>query len=89
MTWQISGPGQIYDAGEDSVVYFDSFSGDTHLVGAFASFIIEQLRKENMTLAALTERAEPLSDSESSSTLHDAISVVVTELEALGILEQV
>ena len=89
MTWRTTGPGQFYDAGEDFVVYFDSLSGDTHLIGAFAAFIIEQLRSQEMSLEALTERATPVTDYEESHNLREAIEEVVLELESLDIVEQV
>ena len=89
MTWRIKGPGQIYDAGEDSVVYFDSRSGDTHLVGAFAAFIIEQLRAEDLSLESLTERALPLTDSETSDKLSEAVNTVVEELKSMDIVEHI
>jgi PqqD family protein of HPr-rel-A system len=88
MQWRITAPGQVYDAGEDSIVYFDPRSGDTHLLGAFAAFIIDQLQTEALDLAALTERSVPLAESESPEKLRESISIVIDELEALEILER-
>jgi PqqD family protein of HPr-rel-A system len=88
MQWRIKAPGQIYDAGEDSIVYFDPQSGDTHLLGSFAAFIIEQLQTEALDISLLTERAAPLADSDSSEDLEASISSIIEELEELEILER-
>ena len=88
MQWRITTPGQVYDAGEDSIVYFDPRSGDTHLLGSFAAFIIEQLKTESLDLATLTERTTPLADSDNLEELRESISAVIEELEEMEILEQ-
>ena len=39
--WKIESTGLIYNCDEDMVVYFDTASGDTHLISNFAAHLIE------------------------------------------------
>ena len=89
MQWRITAPGRIYDSGEDSIVYFDPRSGDTHLLTSFAAFVIEQLTSEPMDIPALTDQAIPLAETERPENVRSAICAVIEELEQLDILERV
>ena len=43
MNWRINSPGLTYDCGDGNVIYFDTASGDTHLISDFAAHLIRQI----------------------------------------------
>jgi PqqD family protein of HPr-rel-A system len=68
MLWHIESSGLVYDPGEETVIYFDTASGDTHLLTDLAAFVIEEIRKSPVSQDALVERIAPLLDGEDVDT---------------------
>lgn len=87
MKWRTAGKGRVYDPGENTVVYFDTDSGDTHLLGDFAAFVIEQFDGQSLTVAELAERISPAIEPDQFPDLAGAVQDVVMELSALDILK--
>lgn len=87
MLWRIESVGRFFDANEDSVVYFDPFSGDTHLLSAFAAFLIRQFSDRPLSTEELASLLSPHLDSNDEVELLEAVSGVLEELLALDILQ--
>ena len=79
--------GRFYDASEDTVVYFDARSGDTHLLSDFAAYVMQQLDDHPLTTEELVNKILPTIESGNSSELAKAVSGVLEELVALDILQ--
>jgi PqqD family protein of HPr-rel-A system len=88
MKWRIDSMGRFYDAHEDTVVYFDTHSGDTHLLSDFAAHIMQQLGDNSLTTEELVHRISPAIDSDNVPDLTVAVSGILEELLALDILQQ-
>lgn len=88
MTWRTHSKGRLYDANESTVVYFDSHSGDTHLLSDFAGFIMQQLNEQPLTTEALVQQISPSIDAEDIGELEAAVITVLEELVILDILKQ-
>ena len=88
MKWQIYSLGQFYDCNEEMVVYFDSASGDTHLINDFAAYLIQQIANLNRPVCSeelitlITADIEPADLSELTLAIPDILS----ELAALDIV---
>ena len=88
MKWQIYSLGQFYDCNEEMVVYFDSASGDTHLINDFAAYLIQQIANLNRPvcneelITLVTADIEPADLSELTLAIPDILS----ELAALDIV---
>ena len=88
MKWQIHSIGQFYDRSEEMVVYFDSASGDTHLINDFAAYLIQQIANLNRPVCSeelitlVTADIEPTDLSELTLAIPDILS----ELAALDIV---
>jgi PqqD family protein of HPr-rel-A system len=88
MKWRIDSMSRYYDANEDTVVYFDAHSGDTHLLSAFAAHVMQQLSDQPLTTEELVNRISPAVEPSNIAELTKAISGVLEELLALDILQQ-
>lgn len=86
MTWRIYSNGQLYVANESTVVYFDSYSGDTHLLSDFAGFVMQQLGTQPLTTDELVNQMSLSIDSEDLPDLKEAVAGVLEELALLDIL---
>jgi PqqD family protein of HPr-rel-A system len=86
--WRIDSVGRFYDANEDTVVYFDAHSGDTHLLSEFAAYVIQQFGDQPLTAEELVSRILPTIESGDISELMEALSAVLEELLALDILKR-
>ena len=88
MKWQLCSIGQFYDCSEETVVYFDSASGDTHLINDFAAYLIQQIANLNRPVCSeelitlITADIEPADLSELTLAIPDILS----ELAALDIV---
>lgn len=72
----------VYDPGEDTVIYYDTSSGDTHRLSRIAADIMAALAPGPLTLDALMQ---VLGDDSSGGNL---LQPVLDELEALGLLRR-
>jgi hypothetical protein len=88
MTWRIYSKGQLYDANESTVVYFDSYSGDTHLLSDFAGFVMQQLSNQPLTTEEVVNQISLSVDSEGIPDLEEAVTGVLEELALLDILKR-
>jgi PqqD family protein of HPr-rel-A system len=88
MKWRKDSRGRVYDANEGTVVYFDSHSGDTHLLSDFAAYIMQQFDDQPLTTGDLVNKISPTIDSGDIPDLTEAVSGVLEELVALDILKQ-
>ncbi len=68
------------------MVYFDSHSGDTHLISDFAAYLMQQLGDQSLTTEELVNKISPSIDLGDSADLEEAVSGVLGELVALDIL---
>jgi PqqD family protein of HPr-rel-A system len=88
MTWRIRSKGRLYDAHENTVVYFDASSGDTHLLSDFAGFVMQQLTTQPLSTEELVNRIAPSIDPEEVPDLEEMVSGVLEELVTLDILKR-
>ena len=88
MTWRVYSKGRLYDANESTVVYFDSYSGDTHLLSDFAGYVMQQLNEQPLTTAELVQKISSDVDSEDIPDLESAVTGVLEELVLLDILKR-
>lgn len=88
MTWRVQSAGKFYDPGEATVIYFDTHSGDTHLLSDFAAHILKLLETQAMTTAQLANRVAADTEAGNASDIEDAIAAVIEELLALNILQR-
>jgi PqqD family protein of HPr-rel-A system len=88
MQWRIHAMGRFYDAHEDSIVYFDSHSGDTHLLSNFAAHVMQQLGHERLTTQELVNKIASTMVSGDIRELTEAVSGVLEELLSLDILKR-
>jgi PqqD family protein of HPr-rel-A system len=88
MQWRNQSTGRYYDAGESSVVYFDSRSGDTHLLSEFSAFLLQQLGNESQSIDDLVKRLSPSFEPVDVPELRDKVLSVLEELVSLDILKQ-
>ena len=87
MIWRLSSPGALYDCNENTVVYFDPASGNTHLLSDFAGHIIQSLATKPLSTDQI---ADGFADHVAADDLQGVIDVipdVLTELRALDIVE--
>lgn len=87
MTWHVKSAGRFYDPDESSVIYFDTRSGDTHLISDFAACLIELLQKQPMTTATLLTQISPEADEYNRTELEESVVATLQELVTLDILE--
>jgi PqqD family protein of HPr-rel-A system len=88
MKWRIDSMGRFYDPDEDTVVYFDAHSGDTHLLSDFAAYVMRQIDEQPLTTEELVSKLSPAIESSNILELTDAVSSVLEELLALDILKR-
>jgi len=83
---RIDSMGRFYNPAEDTVVYFDSHNGDTHLISDFAAYVMQQLDDQPLTTKELVNRISPAIGSSDIPELTMAVSAVLEELVALDIV---
>ncbi len=88
MMWRVHSQGRLYDAGEDTVVYFDPYSGDTHLLSDFAGYVMQQFDNRPLSTEDLVLRLSRAIDSADIPDLEEALTSVLEELVLLDILKQ-
>jgi PqqD family protein of HPr-rel-A system len=88
MTRRLHSKGRIYDAQESTVVYFDAYSGDTHLLSDFAGFVVQQLDAQPLTTDELVNQISPSIDPQEIPDLEAMVSGILEELVSLDILKQ-
>ena len=89
MKWQIETPGLFYDNNEEFAVYFDSKTGNTHLVSELAAHLIRQFADRPLDLDDIIEKLSLNLSSEDLPELPKVIPNILNELFALDIVENV
>ena len=88
MKWRNESRGRFYDANESTVVYFDSHSGDTHLLSDFAAYVLQQFDHQPLTTDELVDQISAAVVPGNIPDLRETLTGVLTELVALDILKQ-
>lgn len=88
MKWRIESRGRIYDPGENAVVYFDTRSGDTHLLSDFAAHILDQFDERPLNIRELMARVSATIEPGHIPDLEAAVTGILTELVALDVLKR-
>ena len=88
MNYSVAAPGRFYDRGEESIVYFDVQTGDTHLISSFAAHILQLLVKQPMDIDALMENLSLVIEDDDRPDLAEVIPNILEELISLDIVEQ-
>jgi PqqD family protein of HPr-rel-A system len=88
MKWQFHSVGRFYDANESTVVYFDSRSGDTHLLSDFAAFILQQFDDTALTTEGILQKLSLAIESPGEQDLEQMVVGVLEELVSLDILKR-
>jgi PqqD family protein of HPr-rel-A system len=88
MKWRMQSEGRFYDANESTVVYFDSHSGDTHLITDFAAFLIQQFSQQPLGIEELVSRISAHVDASDGAEFKDDVLTVLNELVSLDILKR-
>ena len=88
MDYSVAVPGRFYDCGEDSIVYFDVQTGDTHLVSSFAAHVIRLLSSQPMDSDALVQRLARDIAAEDLSYLAEVVPDILDELTSLDVVER-
>lgn len=87
MHWRLCAPGQLYDRNEGLAVYFDTASGDTHLINGLAAALLGELApgpvSQDELLAWFAGVVTDVQPSECPSILDK----ILGELQALFIVE--
>jgi len=88
MKWRLDSIGHFYDCGENTVVYFEPDSGDTHLISDFAAYLMRRIGEvegaldTGQIIQLVTEDIEP----EDLADLSGAIPGILSELTGLDII---
>ena len=88
MKWRNESRGLFYDAKESTVVYFDSHSGDTHLLSDFAAHILQQFGHQPLTTDELMDQISSTMVPGNIPDLRETLTGVLKELAALDIVKQ-
>ena len=89
MKWRIGSSGQLYDPGEDFVVYYDPASGDTHLLSAVAGAVLRLIDHQPLEATQLVAELWPDAESDVLPLLCRDITSLLEELQALEVVVQV
>jgi hypothetical protein len=88
MKWRMATRGRFYDPGESTVVYYDTDSGDTHLLSDFAAFVLRQFDDRALNVEELADKISPAIEPGQVPDLAKTVHDVLRELTALDILKQ-
>jgi len=80
--------GEFYNCNEDTTVYFDPASGDTHLLSNFAAYLLRQLAVQPMDIEQLITRIAPDIDPQDIPELSRHVPDVIAELAALDVIAE-
>lgn len=86
MHWHIESPGQFYRDDTDSAVYFNPASGDTHLLGQLAVYVLDQLREQPLELEGLAEKLSHETDMPKAE-LRRNLQAIIEDLATLDIVQ--
>jgi hypothetical protein len=83
--------GCIYECGEDTAVYFDPASGNTHLISDFAAYLARHLASaaQPLDIAEIIELVRIDVEAEDLPELSLAVPEILNALADLGIVDPV
>lgn len=89
MKWQIDSAGRFYECGEETAIYFDPASGNTHLISDFAAYLARQLADAGQPLdtAEIIELVRIDIEAEDLPELSLAVPGILNALADLGIVD--
>lgn len=86
MKWQIHANWEVYDRGEESVVLYDTASGDTHLISAFAYHLLSALAARPLGTQELVESLSANIDNADAPELATAVPDILKQLAELDLV---
>ena len=87
MKWKIQSAGEIYDGGEESVIYYDPASGVTHLVSAFACHLIQIITANPSSTEQIVELLSSDIDPETSAEIQAAVPKMLSQLADIDLIQ--
>ena len=87
MLWHVDPLGEFYTCNESTVVYFDRASGDTHLLGEFAAYLLQTLARRPVDTQRLVEILSTEVDPVDRADLERTVPSMLDELLKLDIVE--
>ena len=87
MKWQIQSAGEIYDRGDESIIYYDPMSGGTHLISDFAGYIIQKIAANPLSTEQVIELLSSDADIEACTELQTAVPDILGQLAELEIIQ--
>ncbi len=88
MRWHVDPLGDFYNCDETTVVYFDRASGDTHLLGEFAAYLLQSLAAQPMDTPQLIAHLSQGIDAVDLADLERTVPQILNELLALDVIDQ-
>ena len=88
MRWHVNRLGDFYNCDETTVVYFDRASGDTHLLGEFAAYLLESLTAQPMDTPQLIAHLSQGTDAVDLAELERTVPEMLDELLALDVIDR-
>lgn len=85
--WKPASPGRIYAPEDNPVVWFDTGSGDTHLIDALAAEALELLANGPLTKLELASRL-PALDGDAEAAHEARIGELLEALAAVDLVER-
>lgn len=89
LKWRVRSIGRTYECGEETAVYFDPDSGNTHLISDFAAYLARQLASaaRPLDVAEIIELARIDIEAEDLPELSLAVPGILNALADLGIVD--
>jgi PqqD family protein of HPr-rel-A system len=87
MKWHIPSMGRVYDPGEETAIYFDAASGNTHLISDFAAYLIELIGEDSISTEDIVRNAASAVDANDLDSLDKAVSSALQFLAELEIIQ--
>ena len=89
MKWCLAAVGHVYDCNEAAIVYYDTASGDTHLLSAFAAHLIQIISSEPLTIEGVIDKVAFDTEGDDRATLGEAVASTLQQLADLDIVENI
>jgi len=88
MRWHVDSLGDFYNCNEATVAYFDRASGDTHLLGEFAAYLLQSLAAQPMDTPQLIAHLSQDTDAVDLAELERTVPEMLDELMALDVIDR-
>jgi len=88
LIWQLRAGQQLrMVAGNDEAVIYNDFSGETHLISAIASSLLQHLKKTPANFPSISAYLASEWEFESDEELGPVVQGLLAELDALSLIE--